>query len=261
MLDLEPRAADVGAERQEPCHHRAQPGRSPHHGGLTFGKLSKGRQTCVALDYVLVHRDDLDGFVAEYGALLSRWADEPQLYRDHQRPACRAPERLAGRWTRQGCRGHLRRPPPRQCREPPPDHCAHAVLNAGGDCAVMQDEIFGPILPVQTHATMDDAIAHVNPCPEARLSLSFAHGSCAASRGCTLPAPDRIALPVRHWLASSPISRVRANSALSCDGVGSAPRCWIDAIRPMLPRSWPRGLRIGAAMALMPSSDSSGAVA
>ncbi|SFY43418.1 hypothetical protein SAMN04244548_04681 [Paracoccus pantotrophus] len=80
-----------------------------------------------------------------------------------------------------------------------------------------------------------------------------------------LPASGR-ALPPRqrkigYWLTRSPISRVRANNALSCDGVGTAPRCWIDAIRPMLPRSWFCEPRIGAATALMPSSDSSGAVA
>lgn len=36
------------------------------------------------------------------------------------------------------------------------------ILNATDDMAVMQDEIFGPLLPVRTYRTIDEAVEHVN---------------------------------------------------------------------------------------------------
>ena len=38
----------------------------------------------------------------------------------------------------------------------------HIILNPSDDMAVMQEEIFGPILPVKRYATVDDAIDYVN---------------------------------------------------------------------------------------------------
>ena len=39
------------------------------------------------------------------------------------------------------------------------------VLGAPDDCALMQDEIFGPVLPVVPYETLDDAVAYVNERP------------------------------------------------------------------------------------------------
>jgi acyl-CoA reductase-like NAD-dependent aldehyde dehydrogenase len=39
------------------------------------------------------------------------------------------------------------------------------VLHAKDDMLVMQEEIFGPILPIRTYETLDDAIAYVNDHP------------------------------------------------------------------------------------------------
>jgi coniferyl-aldehyde dehydrogenase len=36
------------------------------------------------------------------------------------------------------------------------------LLDPGDDATVMQDEIFGPLLPVKSYRTLDDAIAYVN---------------------------------------------------------------------------------------------------
>ncbi|MBD9528332.1 coniferyl aldehyde dehydrogenase [Paracoccus sp. PAR01] len=41
----------------------------------------------------------------------------------------------------------------------------HLILNATDDMAVMQEEIFGPILPVRTYRKIDDAIAMINDRP------------------------------------------------------------------------------------------------
>ena len=38
----------------------------------------------------------------------------------------------------------------------------HIVLNPTDDMKVMQDEIFGPILPLKSYANTKDAVAYVN---------------------------------------------------------------------------------------------------
>mmetsp|Transcript_38457 Transcript_38457/g.28299 ORF Transcript_38457/g.28299 Transcript_38457/m.28299 type:complete len:85 (+) Transcript_38457:916-1170(+) len=40
------------------------------------------------------------------------------------------------------------------------------ILNPSLDSPLMQDEIFGPILPVITYKTLDDAIAVINQQPK-----------------------------------------------------------------------------------------------
>jgi acyl-CoA reductase-like NAD-dependent aldehyde dehydrogenase len=39
------------------------------------------------------------------------------------------------------------------------------VLGAPGDCRLMREEIFGPILPIVPYAELDDALAYVNERP------------------------------------------------------------------------------------------------
>src|SRR5438874_6954391 len=45
-----------------------------------------------------------------------------------------------------------------QLRKIPP----HLVLDVTDDMVIMQEEIFGPLLPVKTYRTLDEAIAYVN---------------------------------------------------------------------------------------------------
>ena len=49
------------------------------------------------------------------------------------------------------------------------------VLDATDDMAVMQDEIFGPILPVLPYASLDEAIAFVNDRPRPLALYYFGH--------------------------------------------------------------------------------------
>lgn len=40
---------------------------------MVYGKLSNAGQTCVAPDYALVHKDDLEAFIAQYTATVQRF--------------------------------------------------------------------------------------------------------------------------------------------------------------------------------------------
>ncbi len=42
------------------------------------------------------------------------------------------------------------------------------ILGVDDTMAVMQEEIFGPLLPVETYATLDEAIAKINAPPRIR---------------------------------------------------------------------------------------------
>ncbi|WP_284041546.1 aldehyde dehydrogenase family protein [Vreelandella olivaria] len=50
---------------------------------IVFGKLSNSGQTCVAPDYVLVHEDDLERFIAEYSASVSRFYPQGPTSQDY----------------------------------------------------------------------------------------------------------------------------------------------------------------------------------
>ncbi|WP_028709953.1 coniferyl aldehyde dehydrogenase [Paracoccus pantotrophus] len=137
--------------------------------GLTFGKLSNGGQTCVAPDYALVHRDDLDAFRAAYEETVRRFYPAGPTSPDYtaiinDRHFARLNGLLEDAKTK-GAEiipvGHR----PDSAASRPQTIAPTLVLNAGDDCAVMQDEIFGPILPVRSYETMDEVIAFVNARP------------------------------------------------------------------------------------------------
>ena len=131
---------------------------------LATGKWFNGGQTCIAPDYVLVAQGQARcaGRCAAQGGAGALWrnVDQPgRLHPHHQRRPVRAPE------------GHLDDakdhkvekvtlaglPDPAQRLMPPT-----LLLDPGDDTTVMQDEIFGPMLPIKGYRSLDDAIAYVN---------------------------------------------------------------------------------------------------
>jgi coniferyl-aldehyde dehydrogenase len=46
------------------------------------------------------------------------------------------------------------------------------VINPGDDCRVMQEEIFGPVLPIKTYHKLDEALSYINARPRP-LALYF----------------------------------------------------------------------------------------
>ena len=51
----------------------------------------------------------------------------------------------------------------------------HLVLHAKDDTVLMQEEIFGPILPIRTYESLDEAIAYVNDHPRPLALYFFEH--------------------------------------------------------------------------------------
>jgi acyl-CoA reductase-like NAD-dependent aldehyde dehydrogenase len=56
------------------------------------------------------------------------------------------------------------------------------VLDPTDEMLVMQEEIFGPVLPVKTYQTLDEAIAYVNDHPRPLALYLFSHDRAATDR-------------------------------------------------------------------------------
>ena len=153
--------------------------------GLVYGKLSNAGQTCVAPDYALVHEDDLDAFIDQYTATVHRFYPDGPASRDYTTIVSdRHYDRLRGLVDdarRNGARvievGERPAHMPGRERTLVPT----LVVNAGDEAPLMQEEIFGPILPVRTYRTIDEAIAYVNarPRPLALYYFGAEDGDCA----------------------------------------------------------------------------------
>jgi coniferyl-aldehyde dehydrogenase len=135
---------------------------------IAFGKGLNAGQTCVAPDYLLCPRAQVEALVAAlrtaFARLYPTLAGNPDYTcivnaRHYERL-----QRLLEQ-ARQGGARLLTLAAPgddgsAQRRFPPV-----LVLDAGADLAVLQEEIFGPILPIVAYERFDDALAYVDARP------------------------------------------------------------------------------------------------
>ncbi|MFT3730551.1 MAG: coniferyl aldehyde dehydrogenase [Hyphomicrobium sp.] len=133
---------------------------------VAYGKLANAGQTCIAPDYVLIHEKDAAAFVASYGetattfypggaddqnytsiASARHYARQRTLLEDAEKKGAR----IIGCGKDGASGGHKLAPA--------------IVLNVTDDMMLMREEIFGPILPIVTYRSLDDAISYINRRP------------------------------------------------------------------------------------------------
>ena len=142
---------------------------------IAFGKCANGGQICTSPDYLLLPKGETEDFIAAYrqevDTLYPNTADNrdfTSILND------RHFERLSGLVKDAKAKGArvieigTRPSGGTQSRMFPPT----LLLDVAEDMSVMQEEIFGPILPVVTYDRLDDAIAYVNARPRP-LALYF----------------------------------------------------------------------------------------
>ena len=136
---------------------------------ICSAKLLNAGQTCVAPDYALVAEDKLDAFVAaarnaivrrypclranaDYTHMINAagWQRMAELVEDAHAKGARV---IAVNPAEEDCNAGNRVFPPT------------VVLGANDSMRVMQEEIFGPVLPVLTYQSLDEAIATINERP------------------------------------------------------------------------------------------------
>ena len=131
---------------------------------IAFGKTLNAGQTCVAPDYVLVPEDRVGGFVEAYRQAVQGFyptlADNPDytaIINERQLA------RLNGYISDATSKGALLIPlfEHGQGRRMP-----HSLLlNVSDEMTVMQDEIFGPLLPIVPYQDLQQAFAYINQRP------------------------------------------------------------------------------------------------
>ena len=142
---------------------------------IAFGKCANGGQICTSPDYLLLPKGEIDKFVTsfrqEVDSLYPNLAGNPDytwILNDHHFARL---SRLVEDAKAKGARVieiGTRQPGGAQSRMFQPT----VLLDVTDDMKVMQEEIFGPILPVVTCDGLDEAIAYVNARPRP-LTLYF----------------------------------------------------------------------------------------
>ncbi|GJH29988.1 coniferyl aldehyde dehydrogenase [Caballeronia novacaledonica] len=133
---------------------------------IVFGKLSNGGQTCVAPDYALVHEDDRDRFVQAFMETVARFYPDGPTSDDytsivsdghHARLLDLVEDARQNGATVIKAGLHPERASTRVRTMPPT-----LVIGVSDGMRIMQEEIFGPILPVRTYRTIGQVIDYVN---------------------------------------------------------------------------------------------------
>ncbi|MDR7330953.1 coniferyl aldehyde dehydrogenase [Roseateles asaccharophilus] len=129
---------------------------------LAFGKLFNAGQTCVAPDYLLVPREMVEPLSQQILDHMRRMY--PTIAGNADYTSIATPRhfaRLQGLLDDAKDRGarvlrsHEERPDDRRL-------VPAVLLDVPADATVMQEEIFGPLLPVVAYDQVDEALAHVN---------------------------------------------------------------------------------------------------
>jgi coniferyl-aldehyde dehydrogenase len=135
---------------------------------IMWGKCLNAGQTCIAPDYVLVPQAKLEAFiqaaraaVAQHYPTLAANPDYTAIIND------RHFNRLHGLLDEARALGAtiVECNPAREDLTPGRKLAPTLLTQVAGSARIMQDEIFGPLLPIITYGTLDDAIGYVNDRP------------------------------------------------------------------------------------------------
>lgn len=131
---------------------------------ILYGKLVNAGQTCIAPDYVLLPGYLLQPFIDTARQIVNRFYPELQNYTSiiNQAHYQRLQHLLDNAQTH-GAQLHPLSDQPADTvqRTLPPVLLSHT----SDSMQIMQAEIFGPLLPLVTYRTLDDAIAYINARP------------------------------------------------------------------------------------------------
>jgi len=131
---------------------------------IAFGKTLNAGQTCVAPDYVLVPEDRVGAFVEAYRQAVKGFyptladnADYTAIINERQLA------RLNAYISDATSKGALLIPLFEQGQGRRMSHSV--LLNVSDEMSVMQDEIFGPLLPIVPYRDLEQAFAYINQRP------------------------------------------------------------------------------------------------
>jgi acyl-CoA reductase-like NAD-dependent aldehyde dehydrogenase len=152
---------------------------------IMAGKLFSAGQTCIAPDYALAPARARDGFVEACKTSVRRMyptlannADYAAIVSDQHLERLRA---MVADAREHGATVVELKPPDERLEEArkfPPT----LILDATQEMLVLKEEIFGPILPVVTYGSLEEAIAYVAQRPRPLALYYFGHKRAAVDR-------------------------------------------------------------------------------
>lgn len=152
---------------------------------ILFGKCLNAGQTCIAPDYALVPEESVEKFMAAARATVARLyptlrdnADYTAIVNDRHR--ARLAAYLDDARAQGACVEAIN--PAGEDFVGSPRMAPHLVTGAKDSMRLMQEEIFGPILPIVAYRSLDEAIAYVNARPRPLALYVFDHDAAAVDR-------------------------------------------------------------------------------
>ncbi|WP_269533342.1 coniferyl aldehyde dehydrogenase [Chitinimonas sp. BJYL2] len=132
---------------------------------ILHGKCLNAGQTCVAPDYVLLPEGKEEAFIAAAREAVNGWYPNPGSNPDYTGVASpRHLKRLQGYLDDAAAKG-ARIVPLAEVDAATGKLAPTLVLGVNDTMTVMQDEIFGPVMPIISYKTLDEALAYVNARP------------------------------------------------------------------------------------------------
>ena len=137
---------------------------------VVVGKLLNAGQLCVAPDYVFVPQESVDAFIGVAKAVAAGFLPTLKDNPDYTSIInSRHLERLQG-YLNQAREAGVELIELNPAGEDLSDAAHNKIVptllrNPGDDLQVMQDEIFGPLLPIKPYETLDEVIAFINARP------------------------------------------------------------------------------------------------
>ena len=145
---------------------------------IVLGKALNAGQTCIAPDYALVPSGAIDTFLTQAAAAAQRFYPNIMATADYTSIVNETHFARLTTWLREAQSSGARIVPLIDNCEPDP-HTRQfppmAVLGAPENSSIMQNEIFGPLLPVIPYDTLDNAIAYVAARPRPLALYYFDH--------------------------------------------------------------------------------------
>ena len=130
---------------------------------IIYGKLVNGGQTCIAPDYAIVHASDCDAFIQGLQSAAQEQFSNPEEFTGA------IDEYQLARWHQlvqdAADRGAQVIPLLSAADNTEIAFMPVALLNVSEDALVMQEEVFGPILPIVAINDVDSTIRYINERP------------------------------------------------------------------------------------------------
>ncbi|MEO6722271.1 MAG: coniferyl aldehyde dehydrogenase [Ferruginibacter sp.] len=146
---------------------------------IVYGKLLSAGQTCIAPDYALVHESEVDDFIKAYEHSVKAAYPEGPTGDDYtsivNEQQFKILNELLDDARTHGAQVIEVGNRPGDASKRPHTMAPTIVLNVTDEMRIAKEEIFGPILPILTYQSIDDAINYVNARPRPLALYFFTH--------------------------------------------------------------------------------------